>query len=731
MSVCHECRTYKDDHLRGNLMNYVAEHNHIDCCKTLIESGSQASLNAPWYDHEYYTDSWNETGEFIVVKRRKSPLHLAILKGHMDMCRLLLENGAVVDHFDICESMKLKQTDLVKSMLNIDRYYEIERVKNSDSHTNQIWSTDELLSHCAALDYPEICQHILDHRSKLIDGTDYALIHRLNIQYAATHSSRCLEILWRNLDEDSSHTMRALDFMCFASIANNYKTCRMLVKYGCDVNKQPNSQPSFVDCPHRFNNLQMGKYPIELTTDLEIMLLLLNNGATLPPSQSRRTGNRKHVNTTFHPLHQAYTSNHTELIVKLFEVQVDVNHVNDDGRTVLYLALLKEDQDMVERLFHNGANAMCKDSHDVTPLHIACSKGNVDLVRYLIYEGASSSINAQDSKGDTPLHIACSVNSSDVVKYLLEQEANVNCTNLDGTAPLHIACSKGNLEIVEYLVDAPKGARINLRTKGPNKRKMGLKRRSPLHFAVISDHVEIAKLLLRGNPKAGRRGIVYRGGAKVDPLDYRNHTPLYYCIEHDAEKCFALLLSDPHQGKSRNSDLYSVMNTLMELHRPNMFNILLAHHPTAVHDLNTQGQTILYHVTNTEYCKILLTNEATLSLTDVHGNTPLHYHIIQGRTAICQVLIQAGASIDTINTKGDSQLHSAVAIGDHQVCELLISKEVNCNLQDKLGYTPLHYILKRKHIRNRKEIVELLKGRTDFELKNSDGESCRQCIEIQ
>ena len=62
-----------------------------------------------------------------------------------------------------------------------------------------------------------------------------------------------------------------------------------------------------------------------------------------------------------------------------------------------------------------------------TPLLIAILLGNLDIVQYLISEGAN--IECKTTKGLTPLHIASKKGHLDIIQYLISQGANINCRN--------------------------------------------------------------------------------------------------------------------------------------------------------------------------------------------------------------------------------------------------------------------------------------------------------------
>jgi ankyrin repeat protein len=65
---------------------------------------------------------------------------------------------------------------------------------------------------------------------------------------------------------------------------------------------------------------------------------------------------------------------------------------------------------------------------------------------------SNTNINEQNEEGWTPLHIACWKGQVDLVRELLLHGANVNIKNNLGCIPLHYACVAGHLEIVKLLI---------------------------------------------------------------------------------------------------------------------------------------------------------------------------------------------------------------------------------------------------------------------------------------
>jgi ankyrin repeat protein len=90
---------------------------------------------------------------------------------------------------------------------------------------------------------------------------------------------------------------------------------------------------------------------------------------------------------------------------------------------------------------------------------VASTNGNVERVNFLIKEGGVP-INAQDETGFSPIHAAASYGQLDLLQYLVENGADVHLRDGDGDTPL-LVCE--DPIVIEALEKA--GADINARNQ--------------------------------------------------------------------------------------------------------------------------------------------------------------------------------------------------------------------------------------------------------------------------
>ena len=83
------------------------------------------------------------------------------------------------------------------------------------------------------------------------------------------------------------------------------------------------------------------------------------------------------------------------------------------------------------------------------PIHVACSRGNLEEIAALVHEGAD--VNAIGELGTTPLHEAVGQGHIGAVKALLEYGASHNKSNDFGMTAFDIAKEQGRIDIARLL----------------------------------------------------------------------------------------------------------------------------------------------------------------------------------------------------------------------------------------------------------------------------------------
>eukprot|EP01134_Creolimax_fragrantissima_P002894 CFRG2894T1 len=109
---------------------------------------------------------------------------------------------------------------------------------------------------------------------------------------------------------------------------------------------------------------------------------------------------------------------------------------NPKGETALHRAVIRGNVSTVEKMVQNYlCDPNVKDNADWSPLHEACARGNIEIMRILIQNGAD--INQRGFQGWTPLHDAIDKNEIEAALFLLENGADPNKLNDDQHKPVY------------------------------------------------------------------------------------------------------------------------------------------------------------------------------------------------------------------------------------------------------------------------------------------------------
>jgi ankyrin repeat protein len=169
-------------------------------------------------------------------------------------------------------------------------------------------------------------------------------------------------------------------------------------------------------------------------------------------------------------------------------------HASQSGSTPLQYVLEwgSDYSEVFNLMVRHGAIINQQGADGSTALTLACSKGNLWAIRYLIDSG----IKVDEQTGlqlINPLLCAAKFGQLGVVILLISKGANVEVRNSEGRTPLLLAAKFGHPSVVRVLID--KGASISVRSS-PDLPPEDLPSATTLKHAALSGNPEIVSLLL-------------------------------------------------------------------------------------------------------------------------------------------------------------------------------------------------------------------------------------------
>lgn len=312
----------------------------------------------------------------LQVQAVDSPLFIAMMQGHEEIVKVLIEFGANVNDwlwFEVLEEVLDESTSL-NIIFNVKVKIEVKK-RLTFFH----WM--------AMSDKPLINEKILDllikHDGADLNATDYEVATPLQI--AITKGNvEFAEILLKNgaKFDDIEFT---INLLISDKITSKSVLLRLLIQYGLDVSFHNENNENLL---HLFSKSDDDTSEIE-----EAAKVLLDSGVLL-------------------------------------------DEFNNDGITALYLAVYGGNYTLAKFLVENGADVNVKDKNQgFFPLLIALQYGHL----YLVCLFLNAEINAKTHSGWTALHDACSNNCTDIfVGALIQKGANVCAEDKNGTTPFSL-----------------------------------------------------------------------------------------------------------------------------------------------------------------------------------------------------------------------------------------------------------------------------------------------------
>ena len=359
---------------------------------------------------------------------------------------------------------------------------------------------------------------------------------------------------------------------------------------------------------------------------------------------------------------------------------------SDLDKCALAKACRQGDLDMVKILLPHGATIdptwafpLCSVSlqHNIeisyiySPVNIALSEGHVEVVEWLLENGAEVPSGA--------LHIAIHdyhdcrkiPNTNHMIKILLDHGAQVNPSSTDEPSPLMLASYHGEIEMVKMLLE--RGAQVN----------------------YILDEEYVALSLAARQGQADVVKLLLDKGAQVDLAGNRGGTSLRTVIESrdlsetKRNKVVKVLIEG---GANANFQNESYLLTAVGRNQVEIAQLLLDH-----------GADIHYQTKSSEYA--------------------LGVAIRHNYTKLIHLLLERGARTDVLDHDGNTLL---MFTQDFEIVQLLLDRGVPVNQQDCDGMYPLLQALKNGNVC----LAELLlENGADSSLTTDDGTSALSYVQ--
>ncbi|EKD52329.1 MAG: ankyrin repeat protein, partial [uncultured bacterium] len=240
---------------------------------------------------------------------------------------------------------------------------------------------------------------------------------------------------------------------------------KFLIGKGADVNFKDSGRSPLLE------SLDSGTYYPETIA----ALIQAKADVNLPEKKGRKT-----------PLMQAVHMRNLQAVKDLITAGAQINYLTTEGErlTALYIAVDRDQKEIVSYLIEKGANVNLRGDQNLPPLVRAVQRGNKEIVKILL--DAKAHVNASEVEGEDGVGTFFALNEAvlekpvnlEIMEILLGAQANVNRKNSQGQTALHRSVSRQYQNATELLLSH--GADVNVQdTKSSDTPLMRLCAESP------------------------------------------------------------------------------------------------------------------------------------------------------------------------------------------------------------------------------------------------------------
>lgn len=318
------------------------------------------------------------------------------------------------------------------------------------------------------------------------------------------------------------------------------------------------------------------------------------------------------------------------------------------------------------RLIDAGADVNAVGMAGRTPLCVAVSHGNLEVVRLLLRKGAG--VNAKSLRGQTPLIRAASGGPTEMLSAILDAGANVKDSDREGRTALMPAALRGEKDMVRLLLD--RGA------AGDAADSRG--RTALMRAAWIGDRPTVELLLARG--------------ARADHADKKGRTVLMAAARgFNAQIIDVLLKSGASVASSDEEGLTALMHAAITAHVAAINKLL--DRGAKLKSVNRRGQgalTLAAWYGRVEAMRTLVKRGASVNGTNNANDRPLVMAAESGQLPAVRFLLNNGADINSPAHPGrESALLVATIYAHEEIALELIRRGADVNQKDRIGDCPL------------------------------------------
>ena len=434
------------------------------------------------------------------------------------------------------------------------------------------------------------------------------------------------------------------------------------------------------------------------------------------------------------------------VLVELLGTDVEMNHVDSKGRTVLHEAVRIRNDDLFDRILDTGIDVEVRDRDKVTPFLKALEKGYFHAIRLLMNHAAVDLMPGDNTqvysiyyKG---MKEAAAAGVDDILKALFPNFVSVLKSKYNGRTALFLSDAltriiaktafNGHESTVKLILELAHALDLESMYEGLLKKE--------LHLGIGAMTKFLMQRYGEAKHEIGKNGKTYgnalanaamkndtalvmrllKDGADIDYADNFAYNALGAAASRGNLSMVSLLVE--HGAEINEKGGYSGNALYFACRGKHMAVVDFLFEKGA--DVNARlmnGETALIWASwppgeSLDAVQLLVEKAAEVNLQGLSGETALLKASRYGYKEIVKILLQGRADINLQSKSGETALFAASGFGSKEIVEILVQGGADVSLQTTSGETALFAAIEG----GKREVVQvLIKADVDLEVKDS------------
>jgi len=433
----------------GTLLNYAIQHNNKTIIQYLVENGADINKVCKRKFNNYDN-----------INLYYPPLLLAIHHNNEWIVKYLIEKGANINIY-------VRNQSLLSFIIERNNLTLLKLLNNYGLLLHNLWNIEEYLKkfvkNAIKNNNIEIFDFIINEYMEINENIFLNIDNYFSIETLIINYNK--ELVKCFIDAGDFN----IDIFPFESIINqnDEKYLRYLIYRGVDINKMLHNGSSLLSYSLKWRNFNISNYLIYHGADINIEEYneIISFNGIISPSNFKLLKFLIYNSSGLYNnelLKIAIEKTNDMELIKYITKQIKCKYISQiynkcDG---IVAAIKKNDINILKYLIEDeGFNINCKDTLDHgryrnthSPLTVAIERRNLEIVKYLIHQGAD--LKNKNIYDINPLSTAIKYRNLDIIKYLLQYDVDINNEYYnDKEKPIDLSFRRGNEDIINCLLD--------------------------------------------------------------------------------------------------------------------------------------------------------------------------------------------------------------------------------------------------------------------------------------